>query len=149
MKKIILLMLVIILTACSFNTASELRENKTKWEEANIKHYRYSVFIGCFCAFMNDMPLTIEVKDGETVSITTKDGLEINPASTFYETYIPFSTIDRILLNLEAAITKDADEVAVTYDPVYGYPLDISIDYIKEAVDDEVSYGITNFEILK
>ena len=149
MKKLILLTFIIILTACSLNTTSELRENRTKWEDANITHYRYSVFIGCFCAFRNDMPLTIEVKDGTPVSITTTDGTVVDATHPFYEIYVSYVTIDSIMLNLEADLAGDADEVIVTYDPTYGYPTRVSIDYIKDAVDDELSYEITNFEILK
>lgn len=150
MKKLILLTLIVILTACSINPpASEIQTNKTKWENAKIAHYRYNLSISCFCAFMDDMPLSIEVENGALISITTKNGTIVDSSSAFYEMYLPYSTIDRIFLNLEADLAGKADEVAVTYDPAYGYPTSISIDRIKEAVDDEVSYFVTDFEIIK
>ncbi len=149
MKKIILLALAMILTACSVATPSEFDKNLAKWEDANISHYRYTLFIGCFCVFMDQMPLTIEVKDGEVVSITRADGATVGAMDNFYEFYQPYSTIDRIFLKLEADLAGEADEVAVTYDPTYGFPISISVDVIKEAIDDELSLQISNFEILE
>lgn len=149
MKKIILLALAIILTACSVAAPSELDKNLSKWEDANISHYRYTLFIGCFCVFMDQMPLTIEVKDGEVVSITRADGAKVDTTDNFYEFYQPYSTIDRIFLKLEADLTGEADEVAVTYDSTYGFPVNVSVDVIKEAIDDELSLQISNFEILE
>jgi hypothetical protein len=49
---------------------------------------------------------------------------------------------------LDSSQNGDADEVLVTYDATYGFPTSISIDQIKEAVDDEISYQVENFEVL-
>jgi len=149
MKKLILLTLIIILTACSSIGTSELNKNKTKWENASITHYRYSLSIGCFCAFRNDMPLTIEVKDGKPVSVITVNGTAVDAANAFAETYAPYSTVDSVFHKLETDFAGGPDKINVTYDPNYGYPVRVNIDYIAAAADDEISYEITNFEILK
>ncbi len=149
MKKIILLALALILTACSAGVSSEFDKNLTKWDDANIAHYRYTLFIGCFCAFMNDVPLTIEGKDGEVISMTTANGTLVSPTDSFYDVYESYSTIDRIFLKLEADLAGAADEVAVTYDSTYGFPVSINIDQIKEAIDDELSLQISDFEVLE
>lgn len=150
MKKLLLLTLIVILTACSVNPpASEIQTNKTKWEDAKITHYRYNLDISCFCAFRDDMPLTIEVENGAPVSIVTQNGTVVDASHIHYDLYLPHSTIDSSFLNLEADLAGEADEVIVTYDPSYGYPASISVDRIKAAVDDEVSYFVTNFEIIK
>lgn len=149
MKKIILLMLTLILAACSGGAASEFDKNLAKWNGANISHYRYSLFIGCFCPFGGDMPLTIEVKDGEIISMTRVDGAPISQTDPSYGVYESYATIDRIFLKLEADLTGEADDVAVTYDSSYGFPANVAVDYIKEAVDDEISYQISDFEGLE
>lgn len=149
MKKIIYITLVLMLAACSAVSQSEFDQNQTKWKDANISHYRYTIFIGCFCAFSEEMPLTIEVKDGEAVSIMRADGTLVRPTDTVYGWYQPYETIDRLFLKLEADLGGEADEVTVSYDPQYGFPLTISIDQILEAVDDELALQVSNFEILE
>jgi hypothetical protein len=49
-------------------------------------------------------------------------------------------------LNTQAV--QEADKVTVTYDPTYGYPTEIVIDYIELATDDEMYISVTNFEPL-
>lgn len=149
MKKAIFVILACILVACSANPATEFDKNLARWNSAKNSHYRYSLFIGCFCPFAGDMPLKIEVKDGEIISMTRFDGTAINKTDPSYEIYTSYATIDRIFLNLEADLTGEADNITVTYDPTYGFPANVAVDYIKDAVDDEISYQISDFEILE
>jgi hypothetical protein len=144
-----LAVMVLILAACSAAAPSEYEQNLKKWEEAQISHYRYQLFIGCFCPFVEDMPLTIEVKNGDVVSIARADGTFVNPADAPYESYTVYATIDRVFLELEAALAGEADEVIVAYDPLYGFPASIAIDRIKEAIDDELSVQVSGFEVLE
>lgn len=147
MKKIILLVLAIILAACT--GVSEYDQSLAKWQDADISHYRFQLFIGCFCPFAEDMPLTIEVLDGEVVSITSADGSPVETTDPSFETYNSYATIDRLFLELKANLSGEAEEVVVTYDPTYGFPVNISIDRIKAAVDDELSLQVSNFEVLQ
>lgn len=149
MKKIILLILAFILAACSTGATTEFDKNLGKWNDANITHYRYQLFIGCFCPFMEDMPITIEVTNGEVISMISGKGTVIDSANPLYEIANRYSTIDRVFLALEADQTGDADEVIVEYDPTYGFPANVAVDNIKEAIDDEISYQISNFEVLE
>ncbi len=149
MKKITLLILALILSACSAGATTDFDKNLAKWNDANIFHYRYQLFIGCFCPFAGDMPLTIEVKDGEIVSMTRFDGTPISETDPSYVVYESYATIDRIFLKLEADQTGDADEVIVTFGSTYGFPANVAVDNIKEAIDDEISYQVSNFEVLE
>jgi len=149
MKKLILLTLIVILTACSIKAPSELEKNRQTWQDAGIKHYRFSLDIGCFCAFRSQMPIAVEVQNGEIVSITYPDGTIAAATDPGYETISSNATIERLFSELEADLGGKADEVKVTYDPTYGYPASINIDFIAAAMDDEISYTVTNFEILK
>ncbi|MBI5354106.1 MAG: hypothetical protein HZB50_15800 [Chloroflexi bacterium] len=149
MKKIILLLLALMLTACSFGAPSELDKNRQTWQDAGITHYRFSLHIGCFCAFRDQMPLTVEVQNGEIVSMTYADGTLVDKTDPNYETFSQHATIDRIFSELEAGLKGDADEVTVTYDSAHGFPSEIYFDYIKDAMDDELSLSVSNFEALK
>lgn len=148
MKKFILVILALTLSACSLMPASEFNQNLARWNEADISHYKYDLVIGCFCPFFQDMPLTIEVKDGVVVSITRVDGTALDASDMNYQYYVPYATIDSLFTELKSEIAE-ADEVTVTYDPLYGFPVDVAIDRIKLAVDDELSLQVTNFEVLK
>ena len=72
MKKLLLVLMTLVLAACSAvpsaaGNQSDIEQNQEKWQNANISHYRYHLHISCFCIFAENMPLVIEVQDGEVV----------------------------------------------------------------------------------
>jgi len=147
MKKIILITLIVMLAACSAG-GSELSRNQQKWQDANITHYRFELSIGCFCVFRDQMPLTIEVRDGQIVHMAAVDGTLVLDTDQNYEFYAPHATIDLLFAEIEAAVNDGADSVTVTYDPTYGFPTEIAIDYSQEIADEEMYYSISGFEAL-
>jgi hypothetical protein len=147
MRKLLLTFIVLALGACSMGNPTEIERNRDKWRDANISHYRFDLNIGCFCVFSQDMPLVIEVMDGKVVSMEYQSGNAID--ATNRESFDKFSTIDRIFSELEADLAGAADEVTVvTFDPTYGFPVDVTIDYVKEATDDELYLTVSGFEAL-
>jgi hypothetical protein len=157
MKKLLLLILTIVLSACStIANASEpksaVEQARDKWQSANISHYRFNLFISCFCVFNEDMPLIIEVKDGEVVSMEFQSGKEIDPA--LLELFQRYETIDKLFAGIENSFQVEgtdqgpADKVTVTYDETYGFPKELTIDFIEQAVDDELYLTVSEFEVL-
>ena len=149
MKKLILLTLIVILTACSSGTPSELDRNRQTWQDAGITHYRFSLHIGCFCAFRDKMPITVEVQNNQIVSMIYPDGTPIAETDPNYEIFSKHATIERLFSELEAGLSGGAEEITVTYDSTRGFPGEIYFDYIKQAADDELSLSVSNFEALK
>ena len=147
MKKIILTMLVLILAACSAG-GTDLSRNQQKWQDANITHYRFELNISCFCAFRDQMPLTIEVRDEQIVHMAAVDGTLVLDTDQNYEFYAPHATIDLLFAELDAAVKDGADSVTVTYDATYGFPTEIGIDYSQEIADEEMYFSISGFEAL-
>jgi hypothetical protein len=156
MKKLIILIsaLALTLAACASATASanqnqsELEQNQQTWQDANISHYRYNLAISCFCVFSQDMPLIIEVQDGQVVSMEYASGNEIDPGNREY--FQRFETIDKVFEQLGKDIGGEADEVVVnTYNATYGFPEDVKVDYVLEATDDEIWFTISDFEPLQ
>lgn len=146
MRKLIFTFMILALTACSMGGQTEIERNRKKWQDAGISHYRYNLFVGCFCVFNQDMPLVVEVKDGEVISMEYQSGKEIEANNR--ELFDKYATIDRIFAELEKDINGEADEVVVKYDPTYGFPTEANIDFIKDAIDDEQALTISNFEKL-
>ena len=93
------------------------------------------------------MPLVVEVLNGNVVSMIGADGVVIAETDPSYGTFTQYATIDHLFSELEADL-NDADEITVTYDPTYGFPTDINIDFIKEAMDDELYLSASGFEPL-
>jgi len=147
MKKIILVTLIFILAACSAG-GSELSRNQQKWQDANITHYRFELSIGCFCVFRDQMPLTVEVRDGQIVHMAAVDGTLVLDTDQNYEFYAPHATIDLLFAEIDAAVKDGADSVTVTYDATYGFPTEIAIDQSQEIADEEMYYSISGFEAL-
>lgn len=96
------------------------------------------------------MPLTIEVQNGKVVSISARDGEDVTP---FLESYSRSDTIDK-LFNIIASAEGSADELEIEYNPTYGFPSSVWIDYTIKLADDEMGYevtpasGVINFEVL-
>ena len=148
MKKLILLTLIVILTACSTVAPSELDRNRQTWQDSGIAHYRFSLHIGCFCVFRDQMPITVEVLNGEVISMTYPDGTLVAETDPNSEIFSQHATIERLFSELEAGLAGDAEEVTVTYDSTRGFPSEIYFDYIQAAADDELSLSVSNFEAL-
>ena len=144
--KIITLFFILVLTlsACG---GSAFQQNQKNWEGQNINHYRFTVAVSCFCPFAN-VEVTYEVLNGQVVNQSVRSSPD-NPVdealvSDFYQSY---NTIEKIFDYVGGAI-NDADETTIEYDPTYGFPTDISVDWIKQAVDDEMYLTLSNFKVL-
>ena len=135
MKKLLFLFLAVALAACSVMGQSDVERNQQKWQDANISHYRFQLNVGCFCVYRDQMPVTVEVKDGQVVSMTNVNGQVLSETgpTAFIMTY---ATIDNIFAVLRTDEVKKADTVTVTYDPTYGFPVDVSVDYSQEMADE-------------
>lgn len=147
MKKMTLVLLALILSACSLG-GTELSRNEAKWQEANVTHYRFQLGVGCFCAFRSQMPMTVEVRDGEVVSVVDVNGRELDETDPTAEYILKYATIDRIFAELDTDAVRDADSLTVTYDPTYGFPADTAIDFEQTMADEELYLTVTAFEPL-
>ena len=147
MRKILFVLLAILMTGCAslVGQASGEMSEQEKWQDANISHYRYELSISCFCIFAQDMPLVIEVQNGEVVSMEYKSGKEIDASNL--ELFQRYDTIDKIFAELEKA-QNEAERVEVSYDEKYGFPTQITIDQAVQAADDELYLTISKFETL-
>jgi hypothetical protein len=148
MKKLTLLFLVLVLTACASGRTTELGRNQQKWQDANITHYRFQLGVSCFCPVGGIMPMTVEVNNGEVVSLLDVNGDVLPVADPLNELILKYATIDRIFAELAQDSVQGADKLTVAYDPSYGFPSDVTIDFIELVADDELYITVSAFEPL-
>lgn len=146
MNKIILLLTAVALAACAVGGGSELSSNQTKWQQADIDRYRFQLGVSCFCPVGGLMPMTVEVQDSEVVSITDVNGEAFPESDPMYDFVLRYATIERLFTELESEDVQGADELSVAYDATYGFPSEVAIDFIGQAVDDELYISVSNFE---
>ena len=141
----LIFVLAIALSACGNGTA--FQKNLDKWEGQNINHYRFTLVVGCFCPFAG-AEVTYEVVNGQVVNESIKPAVdrpdELDRISEFYQSY---NTIEKVFSYVGKSL-NEADETTITYDPTYGFPTTVSVDWIKQAMDDEMYLTLSNFEPL-
>ena len=134
-----LLTLWITLAGCGIVGPSELDELDEKrqlWEAQGLSDYDYTIQRGCFCGASGWH--RVEVRASEVALVThIESGTVLDPAFTD-----GFTDIDGVF-DLVAEALREADEITVEYDEAMGFPKDVSIDYITDAVDDELSLVLT------
>jgi hypothetical protein len=125
-----------------FSTArfvTSLREARARWASGGIDTYEVTIRRLCFCGFIE--PVRVRVEDGVIVSRTIVTTGE--PVPAVHAQYIP--DIAGLFAIVEQA-SREADELETEFDPTYGFPSVISIDWDENAIDDEQVYRAEQFE---
>jgi len=59
-----------------------------------------------------------------------------------------FDTADKLFEVIRDAYDRKADTISVAYDASSGIPISVTIDYLKNAVDEELAFTVGKFELL-
>ena len=143
--KALILPLLLVLGGCTLTgpdvtgELSSLEEARRHWRAQNISDYDMNLVRGCFCVGAGE--LTVSVRSDSVAVVLDRNGHWW--ADNSWWQYVP-SVED--LFDLIEDATLDADDVQVTYHEKYGYPVELSIDWLKDAVDDEISYTIQSLD---
>lgn len=115
---------------------TETDEAREKWASFQEGDYSFVVTRGCFCA--NAGTYWIQVVDGEITIVQRVVDHEYLSEDQFEQ----FPTIGDLFDLIDRALRESADEVQYSFDSDAGYPVSISIDWIRPAVDDEIHYSV-------
>jgi hypothetical protein len=144
----LLLVLLLALAGCSGSTgptdaSTALAQSRVRWSRTGIIDYQFTIARVCECTPESAGPVVVEVRDGLVVEQKYASGVSVDPQYSDLFTSVPglFDLIDE-------AIRREAAGLAVRYNPDFGYPESIQIDWVAGAVDDEVSYRVTNFTLM-
>lgn len=130
-----------LLALAGCDTLTGTQSDHALWNALGIRNYDFVYQIGCFCPLSGPNPAKVSVRGGVIVKIAPDSASFVGilpPASTY-------PTIDSLFVILEAAQKTSPNGVKVQFDPTYHYPTKISIDPIKNAIDDEVTYTVKSF----
>ncbi len=105
------------------------------WERTRPSAYEFTVDVMCFCPTYGRWRITV---DGQDV-------VDAEPLDDQRGRRPELPTIDEILDEAVRAETTPGPTVEARYDPRTGVPRSVSIDWIKNAVDDEIAWGVSDF----
>lgn len=149
----ILLLAIFFISSCDSITDSrkgdDFRTNQKLWQEQNVENYSFEFSKLCYCGGLFN-PATIVVKADTIYAVlnsVTGESLRDPQTDELVLQQYPesFQTINDLFEVIENA-REIADKLNVKYNQQLGYPEHIEIDYIKQAIDDEVAYRVDNFE---
>lgn len=131
-------------TRPSKSDLQQLRVNQRLWNKQNITNYRYTLTRSCFCIAEAREPVIVEVRNGETVSVTSAaTGQPVDP-----ELFKQYDTIPELFKVIQDAIARKADKLDIQYAPQLGHPTQINIDYSFQLADEELFITVENFQAL-
>lgn len=113
-----------------------LEDARQLWSAQGWDSYAFTLQRLCFCAGGTD-PAEVVVLAGARVSVTVLEtGL---PVPAEYAQY--YLTVAELFDFVEDAIDRKAHEIVVSYHRTLGYPVSVRIDYIENAIDEEMAFA--------
>ena len=144
---------VVVLQACARDLApvgpslswEELHENRELWESRRVLDYAYTIQRSCRCEPEVTNPAVVEVRDGETVSVTALD--PERPIRT--EAVDSLDNFRKLFDVVQAAMEEKPDELTARYDPEWGYPVYLYVDPRHDSKGDERGFTVERFEPIR
>lgn len=138
LKRSLALALLLAAAACEAPTApsviDDLAAARALWHDRGAESYTYTVNRSCFCV-LGGRTVTVTVTNGTVSSAEHAESGAAVDAALF--TYV--ATVPDLFDLVQSALDADPAYFFASYDPVYGYPTRIEIDYSNNVVDDEIA----------
>ncbi|MCC5636771.1 DUF6174 domain-containing protein [Nostoc sp. CHAB 5844] len=127
------------------SNSTQLKVNRQLWNQQKLNNYSFTFSRSCFCLPKATQPVVITVRNGQVASIKAVNNNEPVDAELFQQ----YNSIPKLFGIIEDAIARKAANLTVKYDPKFGYPTQINIDYDQQVADEELYLTISNLEPLK
>jgi hypothetical protein len=118
----------------------DLDSARNAWRQLGNSDYDMTLFRGCFCIGAGEMTVFVR---GDSVAAIQQTERQWQSSNDWWQ-YIP--TVNG-LFALIAEAEADAYSVEAEYHPQLGYPTSVTIDWIKDAVDDEIFYSVAGLSL--
>ncbi len=148
---VLLAALVVLASSCSFlgldpksSKQAELDRHRKVWNARGLGDYQYVFQRFCFCGDDATRAMLVTVHaDAISSVVYAENGTPVAPGIAQDAPSIP-GLFDLV----QSALDRRAYQLTAQYDPTYGFPTQIGVDLAINAVDDEVTYGASNFQTL-
>lgn len=117
----------------------EVAARAALWGQAGIDSYSFTITRGCFCPPESSGPFRVTVESRAVTAVTYGGEPVVGNAVAGFTLTIDAVFVSLLTLGPEAALTG-------TWDEERGFPTDISVDPIPNAIDDEFTIRIEGFE---
>lgn len=118
----------------------EVEANRARWLSVRPSAYVYELLRSCFCPVEYRGPVTVSVVQGQAVDARYSDSGE----PLVEDAVDLFPSVDGLFELLLEALDQDADSIQVDWDQDTGIPLEMFIDYLTSAADEEVGYTVVS-----
>lgn len=134
----LLVALCVLAVGCTDDPVSpqrnDLAANRSVWADKGYTTYQFTIKMDCFCA-VNGPIRALVVNDSLTSAVVIATGQAIDPR------WVP--SIKGLFDFIDRGIANHAAVLDVSYDPSLGFPSKIVYDGAANAVDDEVTYTVS------
>ena len=138
-------------TTTTSTTTTEVNEYRkafdaarAAWDASALADYDYTYTRNCFCPEEYRRPYEVSVRNGEVISATFKGTDLRDVPGVGAETYDEIiQTVDQVFDEIERALIEAAS-LHAEYEPEFGYPVDVYIDWIENVADEESGYQFAN-----
>jgi hypothetical protein len=121
---------------------AQLAAAQRLWRSQGFDSYGYNYQNVCFC--LESGPVRITVLRGRKASIQTEDGQAVEP-----DHFGRYRTVEEAFALIEDAFARNAAQVRAEYDPRFGHPVDVFIDYSLQMADEEQGLQISGLVPLR
>ncbi len=136
--------MALLVGGCSDPTGPEearLTAAQRRWEAARPASNSYTMQqrVVCFC-ITGATPFQVTVTSGtitRAVNVTTGESMSVALLTIF-------RTVDQLFTQAREGIAREGVVTSLAFDPALGYPTTLSLDPIRNAIDDEVTYVTSN-----
>lgn len=118
----------------------EIEKARARWKLKAPARFSYNFRVVCYCP---PESLRVEAMRDSVISVTNLVNITGLPAPSRGEQGY---AIDSALLELERIALANPDELRMSFDPVYGFPDSVFIDWVKQGIDDEERRYIDGFQ---
>jgi Family of unknown function (DUF6174) len=142
-RRAILVAASLVATGCGLAGPGEqddFEAAKARWEANGPASYRITIQRLCYCGSVE--PVQVTVSGGSVV-----DRRYVETGDPVPDQLVAFYPAVPGLFDLVADAYRRADDAHATYDPDWGFPTNVVIDYVKNAIDDELTVTTSDFQV--
>jgi len=124
----------------------EIDESRAAWEATKPAEFTYVIRRSCFCPRRITRPFRVSESSG-IVRATVPETSPIGSESDLVE--LPDTLSIDSVFELLADAVREADRINIAYDETFGFPTEIRIDWSARTIDDEDTYRIDQFVVIR